>query len=56
MILLQLVMWTITGGLLTRVLLVLVLLLLDAMLIGDNVLAIDGLVDSLFFLGWLLWS
>lgn len=53
MILLQLVMLTITGGLLTRVLLVL-LLPLDTILTGDNVLAMDGLVGSLyFFLGWL---
>ena len=54
MILLQLVMLTITGELLTRVLLVL-LLPLDTILTGDNVLAmVDGLVGSLyFFLGWL---
>jgi hypothetical protein len=43
MILLQLVMLTITGGLLTRVLLVLLLPLDTILLTGDNVLAMDGL-------------
>lgn len=48
MILLQLLMWTITGGL------ALVLVLLDAIMTVVVVFGNSGLVRSLFFLDWLL--